>query len=156
MIVIVTSLCIYTAYNCKINKPSKLSKNTVIVNYVATIGDYSSLEIQDSLKHTRPMNMFFVIDILIPTIYVLFALILLIILCKKIIDFFKNVNSKNALFTNEKLISLRKNFDILMILMLFIVFSCDSFAIISLIVLIFIRQFTLYLFKNSVEMNTKS
>ena len=80
----------------------ELKNNESIINYVSDINDYNYSETIEIISEYEDIVGFSIFEILLPTLFILFGYVLLIISLKEILDLMKNVNDNQSLFTKEK------------------------------------------------------
>jgi len=80
----------------------EIKKDEQIINYVSDINNYSYSETIEIMSDFDDVVGFAVIEIILPTVFILFGYILLIISLKEILTLTKNVTDNQSLFTNDK------------------------------------------------------
>lgn len=86
----------------------QLLNNDSAVDFIAKMNSYSFSEVNKEIADISNKGIFVTFQIIIPTLFVIAAFISLLICCKKILDFIKNVKSNKGLFIDEKLLELKK------------------------------------------------
>lgn len=99
-----------TSYSLDISKNSieELQKDEEILDYTSTLNAYSYSGTIEVFKNIDNKTEFIVFELIIPSIFLVFGYILLIISLQNVILLIKNVTDKKSLFTNEKYQLLKK------------------------------------------------
>lgn len=140
-----TTLSVVTSSN------EQLLKNDSAVDFIAKMNSYSFSEAKDAIAEIGNKGVFVAFDVIIPSLLVIAAFISLLICCKKILDFIKNVKSNKGLFTDEKLNELKKIRATLLTagLLFFLAFDFSYFII--YLILELTLEIILYLFNYCVK-----
>lgn len=80
----------------------EIKKDEVIIDHVSELNDYDYSEVIDVISEIDNKNEFLATKIILPTAFILFGYIFLIIALKKILDLTKNVTDTESLFTSDK------------------------------------------------------
>ncbi len=152
-VILVACLVLSTLSIINVLKKTKeeVTNKEYIVEYLATINSDSVEEVKNNIKaDTR--GMFIAFEIVIPTLIVVSLLVMLIVVCKRVISFIKDIKTDKKLFTREKLKESTNIINSLLIIgMVFILFLSSFFTILLFIILDITLTIIFYLFQKCVE-----
>ncbi len=134
------------------NTFENILKDDTTVNYILKINDYSSIsDIQNAIETDGVKTTFYLLEIVVPTLIIIFVFILSIILGKKLYNFIKNVNSDKDLFTNKKVEELQKMRSLILDICIFLFLQFNLTFLIFYVLLDFMLEIIIYLFSHCVE-----
>ncbi len=100
IIVVYSILCLFTA---RAVPREELVNNESFINYVSRINNYYHEEAQREVLAYKDTSLMVINEVVLPTTCVFIGFVGLIILCRYLYDFTKNVSSYKTLFTKNKL-----------------------------------------------------
>ena len=149
---VLSTLSIITV--AKKSKEVAASKDYV-VEYLATVNNSSDTFIKERLMEDSKGE-FIAFEIVVPTLIVISLLVMLIVLCKRVLSFIKDIKSDKKLFTREKLKESVNIINALLVIgMVYILFLASLFTVVLFIILDITLTIIYYLFKNCVEYEEK-
>jgi hypothetical protein len=149
---VLSTLSIITV--AKKSKEVAASKDYV-VEYLATVNNSSDTFIKERLMEDSKGE-FIAFEIVVPTLIIISLLVMLIVLCKRVLSFIKDIKSDKKLFTREKLKESVNIINALLIIgMVYILFLASLFTVVLFIILDITLTIIYYLFKNCVEYEEK-
>ena len=112
-----------------------LVNNNIVVTVVSKLNSYSTLEVKDLINNMSNKFTFILFEIIIPTIAFVGAMILILVLAKRVIEFISDVTYEKDLYTKKKLSNIQDIISILSIVLLstLVIFNKPSIIIYLLI-----------------------
>ena len=154
---LIGSLVLSTISTITVIKKSKevTASKDYVIEYVSTLNNTSSDFMKERLMEDAKGE-FIAFEIVIPTLIVISLLVMLIVLCKRVLSFIKDIKSDKKLFTREKLKESVNIINALLIVgMVYILFLSSLFTIVLFIILYITLTIIYYLFKKCVEYDEK-
>ena len=153
-IVAVFSLVYCVAVSIDLFKFSKaeLTQNRLVINFLTKVNDY---DIEEATKLFQDYDIVEILlfEVILPVISILVLLFLLSWLCKKALDFIKDVKDNETLFTKEKLEILKSTRVAVYVIVIFIFFDIDVGAILAFCVFALLVEYLVYMFDACVKNN---
>ncbi len=132
-----------------------LANNNIVVTLVSKLNGYSLIETKELIMNMTNNFSFIMLEIVIPCIAFIGAMLLLIVLSKRFIDFTSDINTEKDLYTLKKSQDLQDMIAILSVILLttLVIFNEPSIIFYCLIELLLCIIY--YLFKKNVLLKNK-
>ena len=138
------------------NMPKEeLVNNNIVVTIISKMNNYSTVEVKDLINSMTNRFAFILFEIVIPTIAFVGAMILILVLAKRIVEFVSDINYEKDLYNKRKLINLQ---DIIVILSVVLLATLVIFNRPTIIIYLLIEALMLiiyYLFKKCIIFRKK-
>ena len=128
----------------------ELVNNNIVVTLISKLNNYSISEVKGLINTLSSRFSFIVFEIIIPTIAFIGAMLLLIALSKRLIDFISDVKFKNDIFTDKKVNNLKDIISILSLVLLTTLVLFNEPSIIFYLIIELLLCATFILFKKCV------
>ena len=125
---------------------SELVDNNIVVTLLSKIDGYSVIEAKSIIGNMSNSFSFIMLEIIIPIVAFIGALVLIIFLSKKVLDFISDVNTEKDLFSKEKLNNLQEMISYLSVILLalLVIFNEPSIIVYLFIELLLIIIYGLF------------
>lgn len=132
-----------------------LLNNNIVVTMVSKMNNYSVLETKDLITNMSNRFTFILFEIIIPTIAFVGAMILMLVLAKRIIEFISDIKYEKDLYNKKKLINVQDIVSILSIVLLTTLVIFNKPSIIIYLLLEALLCMVYFLFKKCVTLQKK-
>ena len=141
-------LVLTPSYSVEISNHSieELKQDENIIDYVSSMNNYDYNETKELILNIEDKYEFMVVELIIPSIFIIFGYFLLIISLKDILTLTKNITIKKQIFTENKYQLLKKMSIRTDIALLFLLNNLFLWVIVGLLI-----EIILYLFNCCVE-----
>lgn len=154
--VCVTVLSVLTTGSILSSTKEELLENESTVEYISKINTDTMSEAREYILDMDDPGFFVFDKVILPSIIVVVAFILLIVLSKKMLDFLKDAKSNKTLFTTDKLYILKNIRYIFLVIGLLFILGFNFTFLIFFLVLEILLEFILYLFNYCVSIENNN
>lgn len=152
----VTVLSVLTTGSILSSTKEELLENESTVEYISKINTDTMSEAREYILDMDDPGFFVFDKVILPSIIVVVAFILLIVLSKKMLDFLKDAKSNKTLFTTDKLYILKNIRYIFLVIGLLFILGFNFTFLIFFLVLEILLEFILYLFNYCVSIENNN
>ncbi len=154
--VCVTVLSVLATGSILSSTKEELLENESTVEYISKINTDTISEAREYILDMNDSGFFAFDKVILPSIIVVVAFILLIVLSKKMLDFLKDAKSNKTLFTTDKLYILKNIRYIFLVIGLLFILGFNFTFLIFFLVLEILLEFILYLFNYCVSIENNN
>ena len=106
---VVVGVCSYTTTKVTNRTVEQVLEDDLVIDFIARVNnDLPEVVKEDIVGRTGFSTLYVFSEIIIPSLFIIAAFVFVIIFCMKILDFVKDIDSDEKLFTEAKLDELRK------------------------------------------------
>lgn len=133
----------------------ELVNNNIVVTIISKLNNYSTIEVKDLIANMTNRFTFILFEIIIPTIAFVGAMILILVLAKRAIEFVSDITYEKDLYNKRKLLNLQDIVVILSVVLLTTLVIFNRPTIIIYLLIEALLGIVYYLFKKCIIFKKK-